>query len=249
MISNLMVRVVSLPNDNRREKFKKPLDGLFDFAFFDAFNECPASLEYCETAALIHKGRPLSRQELGCYASHIELWKIFLKSKYEYVLILEDDVSFDWECLIHIFENKSILQLGGVLKLFNRFPASHAIIGCTDKRFVTRIFNYSSGTQAYIMGRSTARRLLNYCYIPSRPIDDQIDREWDHGIYTYSIFPSPCYERAGQSRITSENAVYKLSKKQAIRRILYCALDYVKIQAYSFNKSLHTKLSHWREFK
>lgn len=37
-----------------------------------------------------------------------------------------------------------------------------------------------------------------------RPIDDQLDRHWDHGLPNYSVFPFPIVERWAPSSIGQE---------------------------------------------
>src|SRR5580704_9443019 len=97
MHNQTSIRVISLADAHaRRDALTQRLVGTgLKWSFFDAHRH--PVISYCKRDAWIAKGRPLVPQELGCYSSHYSVWKEFLAGTSTQLLVLEDDVSGDWD--------------------------------------------------------------------------------------------------------------------------------------------------------
>ncbi|MBP7708089.1 glycosyltransferase family 25 protein [Candidatus Pacearchaeota archaeon] len=49
---------------------------------------------YSDSKSVLHYGRSLSIGEIGCFLSHLKIWKEIVKKKLKYAIICEDDISF-----------------------------------------------------------------------------------------------------------------------------------------------------------
>ena len=115
-----------------------------------------------------HKDLP-SKGAIGCYLSHVLLWKKLVESENEYMLIFEDDVVPLYinsdekinELLNELNSNFDILLLGCDCRDKKKIEVSKNINKC--------IFFFES--HSYIISKKAAKELLKYIY----PIDMQID--------------------------------------------------------------------------
>jgi glycosyl transferase family 25 len=57
------------------------------------------------------------------------------------------------------------------------------------------------GTQGYLMTREGAERFLRHCRVVRRPLDDELDRSWEHGVPCLGLFPFPLIEQSTASAI------------------------------------------------
>src|SRR5262249_55871304 len=150
------------------------------WSFFEAFRTLSPNLRYTEEAAVIAKGRPLMPSELGTYSSHFELWSWFLRSNYQQILILEDDVLVDWGYLAELCTfDLSAAQIP-FLRLYAMTPGLSRKVGMLGDRQLVQYLTYVYGAQAYILTRLGATRLIAYAREVRYPIDDLLDRTWDH---------------------------------------------------------------------
>jgi glycosyl transferase family 25 len=181
------VVVISLPDaTDRRAAFSaRARDATLEWSYCDARTELGPELTYHPDDALVAKARPLRPGELGCYASHYSAWMEFLASDARQMIVLEDDTIVDWAFLRKVADLD--LQASGVLylRLFAKRPCAfrqvqvHAI---EPLRYLIEYLDYAYGTQAYVLARRGAERFVRHCRSVCRPIDDELDRSWDHGI-------------------------------------------------------------------
>ena len=68
----------------------------------------------------------------------------------------------------------------------------HHLIRCTG---------YALGTQAYLLTRNGAEKLLRSGQRVRYPIDAFLDRYWEHGVPNLALFPFPVFERCQPSSI------------------------------------------------
>lgn len=128
-------------NEERRAYVQKILSKLgINFEFYDAIMGVDLSDEevnavYDEQLALKHKTnkRPLSKPELGCALSHINIYKKIVSENLENAFIFEDDIAPDHEKLDQI--DNAINELPedwdivyfGTLDHYKRPPLSHKL--------------------------------------------------------------------------------------------------------------------------
>ena len=121
--------------------------------------------------------RPLRRGEIGCYLSHIKVWKEFLKSNDKYALILEDDAVF-----IDNFKDK----LKKLLKEIN-FPfdmiylndncehhfGDDCLHGIKKTENIFKPGTVGYGLYGYLLSREGAKKLIEIALPIEIPIDDK----------------------------------------------------------------------------
>lgn len=198
--------VVSLDTAlERREAFAKSAEPTsLQWTFFDAMHDLHPDLLYESADARRYRGRELTAGELGCYSSHYAIWKQLLESESEACLVLEDDVIPDWQVLESVLTKTGDFNNIHFLRLYYKYPSRFLV---RKKGFLKRSLNLielldlAYGTQGYYIDRIAAARFVKHFKRIRRPIDDQIDHYWDHGIPNLSLFPFPLIEITQQSEI------------------------------------------------
>ena len=203
------VVVISLPEaTDRRAAFSTRARGAtLEWSYFDARRELVPELIYNPDDAMVASARPLHPGELGCYASHYTAWTMFLESGAPQLIVLEDDTIVDWTFLQKIAAVD--LQAKGIayLRLYAKRPCAfrrvqmHAI---EPRRYLIEYVDRTFGTQAYVITQAGAQRLARHCRTVRRPIDNELDRSWDHGVPNLCIFPFPVIEQSSISNIGME---------------------------------------------
>lgn len=204
----MAIYVISLDTAlDRREAFKRhyaAAEVTMPWEFFSAHTALSAELEYRESNAFVAKGRALYPQELACYSSHYSTWAKMLREDASQLLVIEDDVIIDWE-FVKLLASLDLSSLGiNYLKLFNKNITPFSVL--TDRFYQRSLINcrgFAHGTQAYILTRVGAERFLGICKSVCRPIDEEMDRSWAHGVPNLSVFPFPAFERHVPSMIGS----------------------------------------------
>lgn len=223
--------VISLPEAaDRRAMFAARAAGAsLPWRWFDARRELGAGLEHDPDEAIVAKGRPMYPGELGCYASHYAAWIAFLDGDADQLLVLEDDTIVDWGFLATLAEVD--LEAAGIvyLRLYaKRASASQVIVrnAIARQRSIVEFLDRPLGTQGYVLTRAGARRLVPHCRRVRRPIDDELDRSWDHGIRTLCVFPFPVIEESTASGIDAARwDPYDMPSRLRLRRYRGRAVD------------------------
>jgi glycosyl transferase family 25 len=200
------IRVISLPAaQERRQAFaRSAVAAGCEWEFFDAHTTPVSGLSYDEKRVTGIYGRRLHPGELGCYSSHFDLWRWLLKADFEQLIVLEDDVVVDWEFIHDI----SAIDMAGrgieYLRLFAKMPAPWRFIASPyfdTYRHLIRFTGYALGTQAYLLSKAGAARLIGHGSNIEAPVDVYMDRTWDHGLLNLAVYPFPVYERHQRSSI------------------------------------------------
>ena len=180
----------------RRSKLRARLAPLgLAWSIRDASTEPPPDLPYHSRSAMIDTGRNLGASELGCFASHYLALRDFVRSsKSTHLMVIEDDVLLDpgfaFDGLPGLMSSAGIEYL----RLYSRFLPRHRILAGLGSRLLVRFETPAYGTQAYVVSRHGAGRLIGFINRISRPIDDEFDRFWRHGLPGYALFPYPVLE-------------------------------------------------------
>ena len=126
---------------------------------------------------ILDKNNKLGNGEIGCFLSHINIWKKALKRKYKYILILEDDIIFTDN-----FKNN-------LIKYYNQVPDNWDIIHLGGSRIKGKLINKNiikpvfdekisgennMGTYAMLLSRKGIKKLLDIVIPIKNPIDMQI---------------------------------------------------------------------------
>src|SRR3546814_17773491 len=90
-------------------------------------------------------------------------------------------------------------------------------------RAIVELVGLAYGTQGYAITLEGARRLAEHCRTVRRPIDDEMDRSWAHGLPNLALYPAPILEAAvvsdiGNSRFVPQNDPLYHSPRQKARK-------------------------------
>ncbi|WP_129792162.1 glycosyltransferase family 25 protein [Sphingosinicella sp. CPCC 101087] len=201
------ILVVSLRSaEARRRAFAEAAGSAagLEWSFFDASESLHPALSYDEEDAVVAKGRPLTKGEIGCYSSHYEAWRQLLEGDHDQYLVLEDDVIADWDYLAAFVRMNHEAAGRDYIRLYYKKPAPVRVLERdfgSRTRWLTRVIGYAFGTQAYLITRGAARVFTERFRRVRRPIDDEMDRWWVHGVSNLAVFPFPVMERAQESGI------------------------------------------------
>lgn len=199
--------VVSLRDAQDRKKMFVALNmkGAHHWQFFNACEALHPNLDYDEDAAIVAKGRPLTRGELGCYSSHYALWQQLVDDDdADQYIVLEDDVIADWRYIEKFAAVRHEDAGNNYIRLYYKKPSPFRIV---QKNYLARstslveVSGYCFGTQAYLLTKGGARHFIGRMQKVVRPIDDEMDRSWSHGMPNRAVFPFPVIERAVGSDI------------------------------------------------
>lgn len=198
--------VISMPEAAaRRSRFQERAHGAqVPWTFFPARTALHPALSYDEQDAIVAKGRPLRRGELGCYSSHYAAWEDLQNDAADQYVVLEDDVIVDWVFIEKLAEIDFAAMDIHYLRLYYKAPTRHAILKenfIERSRSILELSGQAFGTQGYLITKAGARILLDHCREVRRPVDDEMDRSWAHGLSNLAIFPFPIIEESAQSSI------------------------------------------------
>ncbi|EAI1055317.1 lipooligosaccharide biosynthesis glycosyltransferase [Campylobacter coli] len=146
-------------------------------------------------------GRELSDGEKACFASHYKLWQECVKLD-EPIIILEDDVEFSDEFLIH--GEKYIEELSKSEYEYVRFCYLF------DKKFYPLNKNYLlsfeklAGTQGYVLKPSAAKKFIKYAKRWIYPVDDYMDMFYKHKVLNIVKKPLLLKHDCGLESIVSQ---------------------------------------------
>ena len=204
--SRTKIVVISMADaaDRRRRFEERAREARVPWTFHTASTSLHPALSYDEKSAIVAKGRPLRSGEIGVYSSHYELWSNLQTDDADQYVVLEDDVIVDWTFLSKLAQ----ADLGGMgidyLRLYYKFPIRAAVVKedfLERARSIVELDGTAFGCQGYVVTKAGARILCDHCQAVSRPIDDEMERTWVHGLRNLSVFPFPVIEESGPSTI------------------------------------------------
>jgi glycosyl transferase family 25 len=200
------VAVVSLSAAHeRRAMFTKlAADSRLPWSFFDARTAIAPPLRYDESAARRVHGRTLTDGEIGAYTSHVAVWQRLVESTQRQIIVFEDDVVVDWPLIARLASLDFSAMGIDYLRLFTKIPARFRKLRCPfiDRyHHLIRLTSFALGTQAYLITRDGAQRLLKHAMQVECPVDAYMDKYWKHGVPNIALYPFPVFERFDASTI------------------------------------------------
>lgn len=214
----------------RRDRFEARAGGTtVPWTFVRAHTTLHPALSYREADAILAKGRPLRRGEIGCYASHYAAWSDLQSEPVDQYIVLEDDVIVDWAFIAKIVD-LDFSRIGiDYLRLYYKSPVRASLVQAQfieQNHSIVELNGPAFGTQGYVITKTGARKLLEHCRVVRRPVDDEMDRSWVHGLRNLAIFPFPILEEATPSGIgEARYEAYPLSDTIRLRRAVTQRLD------------------------
>lgn len=191
----MKVYVINLERSaERRDFMRSQLEALgIDHVFFAAVDAGKGQLagltRYDEARALQVLGHSLMPSEVGCFASHYQLWKRCAE-RGEPLIVMEDDVRVE-------------PGLVGAIELAARHIQQRRFIrlcGLTERKVKTvqmlgggyTLVRYPKGprgTQCYALSPGGAQALLAGAAVWIDAVDLYLDGFWLHGVASYAIHP------------------------------------------------------------
>ncbi|QCB56848.1 glycosyltransferase family 25 protein [Sphingopyxis sp. PAMC25046] len=220
--------VVSLESaEARRAAFAaRAADTSLAWRFFDACTASAPGMTVDEAAIRRNKGRAMSKGEIGCYASHFSIWQDMVDRGVRQAIVLEDDTVVDWAYLEPLARTDLHAEGIDYLRLYAKRPTWQRVVKrnfLQHSRAVVELVGLAYGTQGYAITLAGARRLVEHCRTVRRPIDDEMDRSWAHGLPNLALYPAPIFEAAivsdiGNSRFVPKNDPLYHSPRQRVWR-------------------------------
>src|SRR5690606_3123850 len=200
MTDTTEIWVVSLADaDQRRIEFAASVPAAAPaYEFFDAHTALSPELVYENGASRATHGRTLRAGELGCYSSHFTLWRWLLESPYKQMVVIEDDVRLDWSFMTFLLQHDFASMHIDYLRLFAKIPPRWRYVATPflDRyHHLVRSTGYALGTQAYLLTRPAAEKLVRHGAHVRYPIDVFMDRYWQHHVPNLAIYPFPVLEQ------------------------------------------------------
>ena len=191
------------------------------WTYFAGLTSISPALRYDPQAAIVARGRQLHAREVACYSSHYEAWRSFLATDDDQLLVIEDDVRLDWVFVENLLTRS--LAAGGIdyLRLYSKNMTPYAVVSNDfHGRWLLDLRGFAYGTQAYMLTRKGASVFMDHCGgSVRRPIDDEMDRSWAHGLPNLTAFPFPAFEASGPSTIGADRDQFaSLSPRILLRR-------------------------------
>tara|TARA_R110002096_G_scaffold155907_1_gene320310 strand:- start:11128 stop:11922 length:795 start_codon:yes stop_codon:yes gene_type:complete len=191
----MKVFVISLPDSGeRRRSAQQQLDRAgVPFEFFDAIRGDIAIRDcifegFDETSYLLNTGRHAVIGEIGCFASHRELWRHCVELN-EPLVILEDDFN-----VLPRFKNAlraaaNIIDTVGFVRLQTTLRAKQAKIAKVSGFQLGRFVKAPHGMMCYCLSPKVARHFLEETRIIHAPVDVFMKKYWEHGQPLYALTP------------------------------------------------------------
>jgi len=180
------------------------------FAFFDAVTGDAGYARffdgYDERRYLINTGHVAGSGEIGCFASHLALWKRCVALG-EPILILEDD----FELLLHfgdVFaETERLIDRFGFIRLQHEDRSRRRQVLRAGEFVLYHYTKMEKCLMCYAITPDAAERLIGESRILTAPADGFVARFWRHkqplfGIAPYPVIPSDLAR--GSSMILAE---------------------------------------------
>lgn len=189
----MRIRVISLPASNRRRENISAQFRLLHlpFAFFDAITGRDALLHvhhYNDREFIRNSGRSATANEIGCYASHLALWRQCAAGD-EPFLILEDDARLrkGFASGLNVVA-EHIAKLGLIRVSVPETRSAYKIERLRDFeiRYCRRVPLLAVG---YAISPTAAARLISCGTVVKEPVDKFIQRFWLHDQPVHALQP------------------------------------------------------------
>ena len=136
--------------------------------------------------------RPLTPGEIGCYASHLQVWQLMVRRGQPGALVLEDDVSLapSWPAVLQARARRGADW--DMVKLVGRDSETPAQrLPLADGVELVRYRRVPSLTGAYAISLEGARKLTRRLPPFGRPVDVDLRHHWEFGLRMFGALPYP----------------------------------------------------------
>lgn len=228
--SDLQIWVINL--DRSPERMERMSNGLqqlglryIRFSAIDGENLPPAILSQVDKKAYERNmGQLLVPGKVGCYYSHLSLWKELAASDAPVGLILEDDVVFHDDFVEALDAALASADYWDLLRLNAtraKFPVSR---GQTQRWKINGYVGRFTGNGAYLIKADEAERIAKRISIMRWSFEYEIGRFYYHNYRLAGLEPFPTHiEDYGESQIFGKNDE-KLVKLRPLKRLPYLVI-------------------------
>ncbi|MEO6985007.1 MAG: glycosyltransferase family 25 protein [Paralcaligenes sp.] len=250
----LPIYVVSLPSAGARRDFMRQqfADLKVHYEFFDAIDGRENPDYYLfkkyndkKRAQRRGLGTPLRLSQLGCFASHYQLWEKCLRDN-QAMVVLEDDAILlapfmDFYDRAAEFADKyGFVWIEPSNKIKNHKGVVLEQIGPFTVKKFSKGFSHTAG---YLLAPAQAKRFLDYCSEWIYPVDDTMDRFYEHNVEAIGVDPICVRPNTSfESTISSTEPTYKRSPPDIIRREYSSLVDTIKRNVHNAAFSLRRKM-------
>ena len=214
---NIPINFILLERDKERHKYIKNLikkNNINHYNIVKATDGKNINLQYFIDNNYITNIASMNMRlgAIGCAISHIKLWETFLNTNEEFLIVMEDDISFD-----NTFRNKLSIYLNN---LPNDFDITQIFLH--PGKYFKKKFKLSKninkyvkkgygqwGTVSYILSKKGAYRLLKLCKPIFRPIDEMIKRSIEKNIIISYIPNESLVNTVGQINGGDHQSTFK----------------------------------------
>ena len=192
------VLVLTLPQSaDRQARIGAALNNAgIDFEFFwgvDGRTDSDPVFElYDEPKRVRLKGQPMSPGQLGCFASHYNIWRRCIKESVNYV-VLEDDVVFDAPLLKQFLQDAPNFPKDlECLRLFENKTRNHKVtnIGSAGRFDILRFTKGPMSTMGYYLTPAAAKKFLATSAPIFLSVDIHMDRYWLNDVVCLGVSPA-----------------------------------------------------------
>ncbi|MBT8087006.1 MAG: glycosyltransferase family 25 protein [Gammaproteobacteria bacterium] len=203
----MRIFVINLPESKeRRASARAQLDYLdLTFEFFAAVRGEAALAKhfagYDERQFLLNTGRAATTGEIGCYASHLALWKKSIELN-QSIMVMEDDFLLDdrfAEAVRLVAENIDEL---GYIRLQSETRARKCLYKQLGDFQLWRYTRFPNSAMCYGISPAVSRTLVASSAQVTAPIDVHVKKFWEHGHVMYGISPYTVTESPAASHTT-----------------------------------------------
>lgn len=142
------------------------------------------------------KAANLSSGEVGCYASHLSVYRQITRNELAYAMVLEDDAMLADDLQSIVKEALSMAPKGwDYIRLSGHFKRAVYSIGpLPNRRHLVRHTLIPNTTAGYLISRGGAEKMLAPG-LRLRPIDRDIKFAWLRNLDVFGVYPSPVSQR------------------------------------------------------
>jgi len=228
--SDVKVLVLTLRQSvDRQARIKQALDQAgIGFEFFWGVDgrkdQHPLWDFYDERRRLRAKGEPLTPGQLGCFASHFNIWTRCDRENTNFI-VLEDDVVFDEAGFKSFLDSLQKLPTHiECLRLFENKTRNHKYCELV-KLGGFRVLKYTKGpmsTMGYFLTPRAARKFLASTNPVFLPVDIHMDRYWINHVVCLGIQPAFIFHDHGfKSIIGYDKKVGRRPMSMRLRREIF----------------------------
>jgi len=222
----LKVFVISLKDSTtRRENARAQLDRAgVPFEFFDGVRGDTALQQYFngydETEFVLNTGRYVTPGEIGCYASHLAMWRKCIELD-EAIMIMEDDFLLD-ERFADAFGIVAARTADlGYIRLQSETKGKKRLAEQFGTFRLWRYTRYPHSAMCYGIAPAVAKTFISSSAILTAPIDVHVKKFWEHSHLMYGLTPYTVTE----SEASNESTIQSRDKAKKpllirVRRVL-----------------------------